>query len=104
VLTGYGGFNIAKTPTFFESVIPWVLAGGIYAMANLRGGSEYGEEWHKAGMRENKQNVFDDFIAAGHFLVDHGFTQRSQLGIWGRSNGGLLVGAALTQKPDSTPR
>lgn len=100
VLTGYGGFNIAKTPTFFESVIPWVLAGGIYAMANLRGGSEYGEEWHKAGMRENKQNVFDDFIAAGHFLVDHGFTQRSQLGIWGRSNGGLLVGAALTQKPD----
>lgn len=100
VLTGYGGFNLARTPTFFDSVIPWLLAGGIYAVANLRGGSEYGEEWHKAGMRENKQNVFDDFIAAGHYLVDNGYTQRSQLGIWGRSNGGLLVGAALTQKPD----
>ncbi len=100
VLTGYGGFNLGRTPSYFESAIPWLLAGGVYAVANLRGGNEYGEEWHKAGMRENKQNVFDDFIAAGHYLVDSGITDRSRLGIWGRSNGGLLVGAALTQKPD----
>ncbi len=100
VLTGYGGFNLGKTPAYSDSAIPWLLAGGTFAIANLRGGNEYGEEWHKAGMRENKQNVFDDFITAGQFLVDQGFTDRSRLGIWGRSNGGLLVGAALTQKPD----
>ena len=100
VLSGYGGFNTSRTPAYSPSVIPWIESGGIYASANLRGGSEYGEEWHRAGMLDKKQNVFDDFIAAGEYLIDKGYTDRDHLGIWGRSNGGLLVGAALTQRPD----
>lgn len=100
VLTGYGGFNISRTPTYSPSVIPWIEAGGIYASANLRGGSEYGEEWHRAGMLDKKQNVFDDFVAAAEYLIGKGYTDQEHLGIWGRSNGGLLVGAALTQRPD----
>jgi len=100
VLTGYGGFNLARVPTYVSTVLPWILSGGIYASANLRGGNEYGEEWHRAGMRENKQNVFDDFIAAAEYLINEGYTDKEHLGIWGRSNGGLLVGAAMTQRPD----
>jgi len=100
VLTGYGGFNISRTPTYSPAVIPWLENGGICALANLRGGSEYGEAWHRAGMLDKKQNVFDDFIAAAEYLVTQGYTDPSHLGIFGRSNGGLLVGAALTQRPD----
>jgi prolyl oligopeptidase len=100
VLYGYGGFNNALTPTYTPSMLAWVEAGGVWAVANLRGGSEHGEEWHRAGMREHKQNVFDDFIAAAEHLVATGWTTPAQLGIYGGSNGGLLVGAALTQRPD----
>ncbi len=100
VLSGYGGFNISRTPTYSPAIIPWIESGGIYASANLRGGSEYGESWHRAGMLQNKQNVFDDFIYAGKYLIENGYTDPEHLGIWGRSNGGLLVGAALTQRPD----
>ncbi|NLA60037.1 MAG: S9 family peptidase, partial [Firmicutes bacterium] len=100
VLTGYGGFNLARVPAYAGAVLPWIMAGGIYASANLRGGNEYGEEWHRAGMRENKQNVFDDFVAAAEYLIREGYTDKEHLGIWGRSNGGLLVGAAMTQRPD----
>ncbi len=100
VLTGYGGFNLARVPTYAAAVLPWIMAGGIYASANLRGGNEYGEAWHRAGMRENKQNVFDDFLAAAEYLIREGYTDKEHLGIWGRSNGGLLVGAAMTQRPD----
>ena len=88
------------TPAYSPRILAWVDAGGVYAIANLRGGSEEGEEWHRAGMMANKQNVFDDFHAAGDWLVDHGVTTRAQLGIFGGSNGGLLVGAALTQHPE----
>lgn len=100
LLYGYGGFNISLTPRFTPLVVAWVEAGGVYAMPNLRGGGEYGEDWHKAGMLENKQNVFDDFVAAAEYLVSSGWTSVSNLGIYGRSNGGLLVGAAMTQRPD----
>ncbi|HLJ67078.1 MAG TPA: prolyl oligopeptidase family serine peptidase [Chloroflexota bacterium] len=100
VLTGYGGFNLARTPLFERSFYPWLESGGIYVLPNLRGGSEYGEEWHRGGMLDRKQNVFDDFIAAAEYLIDRGYTEPAQLGISGRSNGGLLVGAALTQRPD----
>lgn len=100
VLFGYGGFNLGKTPTYMPAVVPWIESGGIYASANLRGGDEYGEDWHRAGMQGNKQNVFDDFIAAGEHLIGKGYTDHDHLGIWGRSNGGLLVGATLTQRPD----
>ena len=100
VLYGYGGFNIPLTPAYSSTILAWVEAGGVYAIANLRGGSEEGEAWHRAGMRENKQNVFDDFIAAGEWLVANGWTSPGHLGITGGSNGGLLVGAALTQRPD----
>ena len=100
VLSGYGGFNISRTPTYSPMIIPWLEKGGVYASANLRGGSEYGEAWHRAGMLDKKQNVFDDFIAAGEYLISKGYTDQDHLGIWGRSNGGLLVGAALTQRPD----
>ncbi|WP_297090178.1 prolyl oligopeptidase family serine peptidase [Thermococcus sp.] len=93
---GYGGFNISLTPRFFPHVIPFIKRGGTFAMANLRGGSEYGEEWHRAGMRENKQNVFDDFIAVLGKLKAEGY----RVAAWGRSNGGLLVSATLTQRPD----
>lgn len=99
LLYGYGGFNIALTPSYSTWIFPWIEAGNLLAIANLRGGSEYGEEWHKAGMLANKQNVFDDFIAAGEFLVREKFVDPDRLVIHGRSNGGLLVGAALTQRP-----
>ncbi len=100
VLTGYGGFNISRTPSFSPAQIPWLTEGGIYALANLRGGSEYGEKWHRSGMLQNKQNVFDDFTSAAEYLIEEGYTEPAKLGITGRSNGGLLVGAALTQRPD----
>ncbi|MDQ1404299.1 MAG: prolyl oligopeptidase, partial [Actinomycetota bacterium] len=100
ILYGYGGFNIAMEPGYSSNVLGWVEQGGVYAIANLRGGSEYGEEWHRAGMRANKQNVFDDFIGAGEWLVANRYTSPDHLGISGGSNGGLLVGAALTQRPD----
>ena len=100
LLTGYGGFNIINSPTFLRSAYIWLEHGGIYALANLRGGAEYGEEWHRAGMLGNKQNVFDDFIAAGEYLIAEKYTDKKHLAIQGGSNGGLLMGAALTQRPD----
>ncbi len=100
VLTGYGGFNIALTPAYGAPFVDWVARGGIIAQPNLRGGSEYGEAWHRAGMRGNKQRVFDDFLAAAEWLIAAGYTSPEHLGIRGGSNGGLLVGAALTQRPD----
>jgi len=99
ILYGYGGFDISLTPAYSPNVLAWVAAGGVYAIANLRGGSEEGEEWHRAGMLEHKQNVFDDFHAAAETLISGGWTTPDQLAIWGGSNGGLLVGAALTQRP-----
>jgi prolyl oligopeptidase len=100
VLYGYGGFNVSLTPAYTAQALAWVAAGGVWAVANLRGGSEHGEEWHRAGMRERKQNVFDDFAAAGEHLVAQGWTTHGQLAVMGGSNGGLLVGATLTQRPD----
>ena len=100
LLTGYGGFNLSRTPRFSSTAVAWAERGGVYAVANLRGGGEFGEEWHRAGMREKKQNVFDDFIAAAEWLIENGYTNPSKLAIRGRSNGGLLVGAALTQRPE----
>ncbi len=100
ILYGYGGFDISLTPAYSPNVLAWVAAGGVYAIANLRGGSEEGEEWHRAGMLSHKQNVFDDFHAAAETLISGGWTTPDQLAIWGGSNGGLLVGAALTQRPE----
>jgi len=100
ILAGYGGFNIAKTSSFNASSIAWLEQGGLFAVANLRGGSEYGEAWHRAGMLRNKQNVFDDFIAAARWLIDQRYTRPERLAVRGRSNGGLLTGAFLTQAPD----
>jgi prolyl oligopeptidase len=99
LLTGYGGFDISLTPAYSPSTLAWVEAGGVYAVANLRGGSEEGEEWHRAGMLEHKQNVFDDFRCAALALIEDGWTTAGQLAISGGSNGGLLVGAALVQQP-----
>ncbi|MFN4284335.1 MAG: prolyl oligopeptidase family serine peptidase [Lacibacter sp.] len=100
LLYGYGGFNIPQTPGFSISNAFWLEQGGIYAVVNLRGGNEYGEAWHKAGMLENKQNVFDDFIAAAEWLIANNYTNNSKIAIRGGSNGGLLVGACMTQRPD----
>jgi len=100
ILYGYGGFGVSMTPAFSASILAWVEAGGVYATASLRGGGEEGEEWHRAGMREHKQRVFEDFQAAAGYLVAEGWTTPDQLAIYGGSNGGLLVGAAVTQWPE----
>jgi prolyl oligopeptidase len=100
VLTGYGGFSVTMGPAYSAAVVAVCDAGGLYAVANIRGGAEEGEAWHRAGMRQHKQRSFDDFIAAADWLVDHGLTSRSRLAIRGGSNGGLLMGAVITQRPD----
>jgi prolyl oligopeptidase len=100
LLTGYGGFNVSQTPGFSSRATFWMESGGVFALPSLRGGGEFGEDWHRAGMLERKQNVFDDFISAAEWLVKNGYTSASRLAISGGSNGGLLVGAALTQRPE----
>ena len=100
LLTGYGGFNVSLSPVFKRDAYLWMEHGGVYAVANLRGGSEFGEDWHRAGMLEKKQNVFDDFIAAAEYLIAQKYTDRDHLAISGGSNGGLLMGAMITQRPD----
>jgi prolyl oligopeptidase len=99
-LTGYGGFGVSMNPIFSQNYVTWVEQGGVMAIPHLRGGGEYGQKWHRAGNRENKQNVFDDFIAAAEWLIENGIGSRETIAIYGGSNGGLLVGAALVQRPD----
>jgi prolyl oligopeptidase len=100
LLSGYGGFNISETPVFSAPLFDWFERGGLYALPNLRGGGEYGDSWHQAGMLDRKQNVFDDFIAAAEWLIERGYSTPASLAITGGSNGGLLVGAAITQRPE----
>lgn len=100
ILNGYGGFNISLTPSFSPTLFQWLDAGGVFAMPNLRGGGEYGKEWHDGGMLDKKQNVFDDMIAAGEWLISNKYTKPERLGASGGSNGGLLMGAMMTQRPD----
>jgi prolyl oligopeptidase len=100
LLTGYGGFNLSMTPEFIGDRYLWLEHGGVFAIANLRGGAEFGEDWHRAGMLDKKQNVFDDFIAAAEYLISQKYTDKDHLAIRGGSNGGLLMGVALTQRPD----
>jgi prolyl oligopeptidase len=100
LLYGYGGFNVSQSPGFAGGLFSWLSRGGAYVVANLRGGSEYGEDWHRAGMLERKQNVFDDFIAAAEYLISSGVTKPARLGCFGGSNGGLLTGAVLVQRSD----
>ncbi len=100
LLTAYGGFNVSLTPTFSRTAYLWMEHGGIYAVANLRGGAEFGEDWHRAGMLDKKQNVFDDMIAAAEHLISEKYTDKNHLAIQGGSNGGLLMGAMITQRPD----
>ncbi|MBK9753559.1 MAG: S9 family peptidase [Nannocystis sp.] len=100
LLYGYGGFSVSLTPAFSARAVAWLEHGGVYAVPNLRGGGEYGEDWHRAGMREQKQNAFDDFAAAAQYLITHDYTRPQQLAVYGGSNGGLLVGALMTQHPE----
>ena len=100
VLHGYGGFNVGITPYFMKNWVPWVEQGGVFAIANIRGGNEFGDFWHKSGIKEKKQNSFDDFIAAARHLIKKKYTTSDQLGILGGSNGGLLVSAVAIQQPD----
>ncbi|HZF53947.1 MAG TPA: prolyl oligopeptidase family serine peptidase [Polyangiaceae bacterium] len=100
LMTGYGGFAVSMRPTFMATLYPWLEAGGAFALPNLRGGGEYGKAWHEGGMKTRKQNVFDDFIAAAEHLIAAGYTKSERLAIRGGSNGGLLVGAAMVQRPE----
>ena len=100
ILYGYGGFNSCETPSFMRNWVPWIQRGGIFAIANIRGGGEFGDAWHKAGIKEHKQNSFDDFIAGAEHLISRKYTNREHIGILGGSNGGLLVSAVGVQRPE----